>query len=177
MMIRKNRNRIWGGPAEFTAWVKDPIDTQAWVQTQKALDLNLDSPLYVNLYFDGIDQRWNADYRRAIVDFAVSAEVFLRSRVMEQVPESLNPQMYSYLDEAGIRIILERFVVHAMTGKGRRKIAKMKSDLHALFTDRNTILHSGNLEILNEEIVESHQATVKNLLDLGDDPDNWSTSP
>ena len=141
---------------------------------EAALISGEESPLYFNTFFDGIEHKKIGDFQRAVVDFAVACEVFMRTKVMNKIPLELMSSMKDYIDEANIRIVLTKFFPNLLSAGGQLEYKKILSNLHQLFDNRNQILHSGNLPGLSEQQIKKFQESTNHLIYFDDHPDYWN---
>jgi hypothetical protein len=166
--------RVWSGPHSLTLPWLNPISVEEWERAADSLLRGEHSPLYFDLYFDGIEHCKVGEFQRSVVDFAVSSEVLMRSKVMGKLPNGLLQPIEEYVDEANIRIVMTKFFPWLLSDKGKGEFKRFSSQLHQLFDARNDILHSGHLPNLTEEQVEAFRVATKSLISLGDDPANWA---
>jgi len=164
---------FWAGPIQATVIMKEPIGTSQWKAASKALREGIQPPIYYDLYFDGVEHRKLGDFERATTDFAVACEVVIRTKTIESLPPDLSPAVLNYVDEAGIRRVVEKFFVELLTEEGLARFNRVSSRLHQLFDARNTILHSGSKADLSEDQTSLFQQATRELIGLEEDAAVW----
>ena len=169
----KSRTRFWAGPLAFDIVVKDPIDIRTWNEVEKALNQSLEPPLYYNYLFDSIEHSKTDDLPQAVVELSTSSELFIRTKTMQAVSIDLLPVMRDYLDEANIRFVMRKFFLELLSKKGAKYFKRISSSLHALFNDRNTILHSGRKEDLSRDEFLRYLDATRKLIHMADDEEYW----
>jgi hypothetical protein len=170
---KKSKKEFWSGPHELTAVVKEPVSEEMWAHASKVLRQSVQPPLHYELYFDGIENRKLEDYQRAVVDFAVSTEVFIRTRTMNSLPQGLSQSLREYIDDASIRNVMTKFFKDLFSSSGLQTFNGIESSLHQLFDVRNEILHSGRFEGLTESQIARFQEATRDLIYLDDQPNAW----
>jgi hypothetical protein len=171
---RKSDHNVWMYIPPFTFYLSDPIGLDTWEEVDKSLKRDEESPLYFDLYFDGIEHSKIKDYQRSIVDFAVAAEVFLRSKVMDKILQILLPSVRKHIDRSAIHNYYDQFFPEILSDIGKTEYGNLKANLKNLFESRNAVLHSGNLLGMMPEQIRQYQSTVKELLSFDDHPEYWS---
>lgn len=169
----KSHKQFWSGPMAFSVIMRDPVDDQIWKEVGKTLNTSLEPPLYYNYLFDSIEHSKTNELQQAIVELATSAELFIRSRTMQKVPSDLLSEMRDYLDEANIRPVIGKFFVGLLSEEGARYFKRFSSAVHALFNDRNTILHSGRKENLSKEDFTRYRDATRKLIHMADSDQYW----
>ena len=66
-----------------------PVTETDWANIERALSLGQSSPLFYQLYFDGIEHLDSGDLRRAVIDFAIACEVLLKTLLERRLPPTL----------------------------------------------------------------------------------------
>jgi hypothetical protein len=92
------------------------------------------------------------DYRRALVDLSVACEVYLRTAVLDSLPDGVLEPAVRLIEEANIN----QFVTHMFpalldeTGRSEYKKA-IKGELSTLLARRNRLMHVASLEGASRE--------------------------
>lgn len=174
LLEKSTGKRLWVWHSPFKVYLGHPIEVDAWNRAEESLRRGDRSPLHFDYYFDGIEFLKTDEYQRSAVDFAVAAEVFLRSKIVAKLPANLLQSIATYVDDANIRTVLTKFFPELLTTQGKASYKKLSSELHKLFDARNDILHSGIRSGLNQQIVQSFRAATESLIALDDDTGNWA---
>jgi hypothetical protein len=164
---------VWSPKVHLKAEIRKPFSLEQWDAIQRRLKSNDISPLYYEYYFDGILHKKEKDTKRAVIDFAVSCEVYLRNKVTQSLPMELEDSIVGVIDEVPIRRVIENIFPTLLSSTGKQIYKKLISALHQLFDERNKVLHEGTPKNLSEENIERFFRTSEELLRLDDDQGNW----
>ena len=126
----------------------------------------LEPPVYYDVMFDGEEHLRIGDLQRAVVDFAVACEAYLRISVRQRLPVGLSDEVQKYVDDANIRQVLGRFFPEALDVEQAKLLGKISSALHKLFDVRNTILHSGRMEALTPKDCQTFLDATQQLISM-----------
>lgn len=171
------RKRFWNAniPVSVPTIPEKVINSDIWSSTEKSLQDGIDSPLYFAIYFDGIEHLMLADYQRAIVDFAVACEVFMRSKLAKLIPSSLTNPLAKYILEASAFRVRTQFFPELLSPIGMRTFKGLSKDLEKLFESRNKILHSGISDGSSISLVSRFQQTTARIIGFDDHQDYWKS--
>lgn len=152
----------------FTISIKLPttINEKVWDEVEDALRNGVEPPVYVGLLFDGIEHIDLGDLQRAVIDFAVSCESYLRTLISSAAPEGMAGSWKDFINEANIRPVMEKLVKGILTDAERREFGSMKSRLHKLFNLRNEILHSGRSSSLTRAECLEYADLTRRIIQL-----------
>ncbi len=145
-----------------------PVNLVQWEEAQKALQSGIQPPIYIELYYDGLEQIWIGEYRRAVTDLAVACETYLRTRVMNSLPNGLNEPIKYYIDSSNINQVVSHFFKETLNAEQARVYKSIQDDLSKLFARRNMILHSGSVKDLTEQECQEYAQTTKKLINITD---------
>ena len=157
---------FWAGDFTLPIYLANPITLSIWHDVQETLKLGKKPPIYIDSMFDGIEQFRIGNFQQSVVYLAVASEAFMRSRVMQSLPKGLTTALIKYIDEVPIRQVLERFFPDTLDAAQNNVLKSIKSRLHKLFDDRNTILHSGLKEDLTSGDCQQYIEATKNLFTI-----------
>jgi hypothetical protein len=118
------------------------------------------------LKFDAEERISVGDYRRALMDLAMSCETFLRYKVLHSLPSKLKPAIVTHLEEANIRQYLTKFFPELLDKDEQRQFKKLKSNLHSLFDRRNKLVHLGKGDGVDEQLCLRFVKVTDELLSL-----------
>lgn len=164
-LIDENTNhRVWGSPLRMVIMFSDPVTVAQWKKVEKALSQRLQPPIYYEQFSDGEEHLRRDDLQRAVVDFAVACEVFIRTIVMRDLPDQLSQAVKDYIDETNIRKVMSSFFPAALDKDGNDILDRIRSELHKLFDARNEILHSGNMQDLDTDKCQNFRNATRKLI-------------
>lgn len=157
----------WHSPLKIEVTIGEPIRLKQWNEVGNALKAGIQPPIYYDLMFDADEHIKNGDLKRSVIDLSVACETFIRSIIIQELPNDFNKAFKKYIDEANIRQGMEHFIPKILNEDNRRTFKAIKSDLHKLFDARNTILHSGHIEDLTVDKCNKFvQATRRLILEI-----------
>jgi len=158
------KQRFWRSGVTVTVYLDHAITLQIWHDVEATIKQRQESPVYVDLMFDGIEQFKVGNLQQSVVDLAVACEAFMRTRVMQNLPKGLSATVVKYIDEAPIRQVQERFFKDTLDNEQKKVLKSINSRLHQLFNARNTVLHSGRKEDLTSADCQQYSEATKKLI-------------
>jgi hypothetical protein len=160
------KRRFWRSGVIVTVYLDHAIALQIWHDVEATIKQGQESPVYVDLMFDGIEQLKVGNPQQSVVHLAVACEAFMRTRVMQNLPKGLSATVVKYIDEAPIRQVQERFFKDILDNEQKKVLKSINSRLHQLFNARNTVLHSGRKEDLTSADCQQYSEATKKLIAL-----------
>lgn len=160
------KRRFWRSPLIMTIYLDNPITLPIWQDVEATVKQEQESPVYVDLMFDGIEQLKVGNLQQSVVHLAVACEAFMRTRVMQNLPKGLSATVVKYIDEAPIRQMQERFFKDTLDNGQKKVLKSINSRLHKLFDARNTILHSGRKQDLTSDDCQKYIQSTKKLVSI-----------
>lgn len=142
------------------------VASETWEAVASALQEKRTPPVFVDLVMDAAEHLKMGDLQRATVEMAMGCEVFLRRLVAESLPPGLHAPIATYVDDANVRPVLEKFVPAILSPEELRELKKIKIRLHQLFDLRNSIIHKGDTSALSKEHCEKFLEVSKKLIRL-----------
>jgi len=145
------------------------VTQEMWAAVGASLQGGHTPPVYIDLMMDAAEHIKLDDFQRATVDMAIACETFLRMLVTKNLPDNIQFSVASYIDDANIRQVLEKFVPQMLDDTGKKDLGKIKIKLHSLFDTRNGIVHKGETAKLTRELCGNFLETTRKLLstDIG----------
>jgi len=160
------KRRFWRSGVTVTVYLDHAITLQIWHDVEATIKQGQESPVYVDLMFDGIEQLKVGNLQQSVVHLAVACEAFMRTRVMQNLPKGLSATVVKYIDEAPIRQVQERFFKDTLDNEQKKVLKSTNSRLHQLFNARNTVLHSGRKEDLTSADCQQYIGATKKLITI-----------
>jgi hypothetical protein len=157
---------IWIAPMVFQAKGSKIVTPEVWEEVRSSLDSGLAPPVYADLVMDAIEHIKLGDLQRAVVDVAIACESFLRTLVAVSLPTGLQDSIITYIDDANIRPILDKFIPDILDPLEKKELDKIKGKLHAIFDVRNKIVHKGSGSGVTAEMCRGYIETAKRLIAL-----------
>jgi hypothetical protein len=150
LVAQPKLENFWIAPIVFEAKDRSKLVTPSiWEAVALALDSGSQPPLFVDLLMDAAEHVKLGEFQRGIVEIAMSCEVFLRTLVAGSLSPDLQPSISEYIDDASIRVVLEKFVPEVLANGRVDDFKAIRSKLHKLFDVRNSIVHKGTAEPLS----------------------------
>ena len=143
----KNKEGVWssrnyGGRVN----IELGLSMKLWKEVEQSLQKGEEPPLAFDLFADAVYLGSLGDYRRACLELAMAAEVYIRTYNEHKLPNSLNSYVRKEIRGFSYRKHLELFFKQ-LDEKGREALmgqGGIKSQLENLLEDRNTIVHHGD---------------------------------
>ena len=150
------------------------VNERAWRSAEQSLQKGDEPPLAFDLFADAVYLGSLGDYRRAYLELAMAAEVHVRTRIEEGLPDDLNLNMREEVRRMDYYRLLNKVFLRqpnneALTGNGG-----VRKALNDLLEDRNTIAHHGVHKgssttdkevVLSQKQFSTYQNAVKRLLE------------
>lgn len=166
LVAQPSGERIWIAPMEFVAKAAKMVTLENWEAVGTSLRAGCTPPVFVDLVMDATEHLKLGDLQRATVEMAMGCEAFLRMLVAESLPSDLQTSIIAYVDDANIRVLLEKFLPDILSAIELDKIKKIIKSLHELFDTRNALVHKGQVTTLTKERCEAFLIAAKKLLSL-----------
>jgi hypothetical protein len=162
---RGTDRKIAYGPITMTVSLQHRVTAEEWTQLQTRFDQKqAASPLFYDLFFDGVEHLRHDDSRRAVIDFANASEVLCKAVLDAKLPRETDVTVREFLLGARASAFLERFGQFLF---GSEFDKPLRNVLRRLFDARNNVLHShGPRPISGSDSAEYRSATQR-LLVLG----------
>jgi hypothetical protein len=158
------KQRFWSSPLIISVYLDSPITLPIWHDVEATIKRGQEPPVYIDSMFDGIEQLKVGNLQQSVVYLAVACEAFMRTKVIQNLPQGLTTALVKYIDEANIRQVQERFFKDTLNDEQTKLLESINSRLHQLFDARNTILHSGHKEDLTSADCEQYIQATKKLI-------------
>lgn len=166
-LIAKPQNRrVWIAPSVLMIMGSKKVTHEMWEAAGDSLKVGCSPPVYIDLMMDATEHIKLNDLHRATVDMAIACETFLRMLVAQNLPINIPSSVASYIDDANIRQVLEKFIPEILGSTGNNELRKIKNKLHSLFDTRNRIVHKGLTAQLTKNLCETFLETTRKLLSL-----------
>jgi hypothetical protein len=170
--------RIWSTASVIHVNIRKPVTSETWSKVEYALKDQCAPPVYIDLMMDASEHLQLDDFQRTTVDLAIACETYLRMLVSKNLPVNLPSSLSSYIDDANIRQVLDKFVIDILGESELKILKKIRKKLHRLFDTRNKIVHKGESNGLTKELCIEFLETTRNLFVITDDvlPENTASS-
>jgi len=167
LIDRENDKNIWAGPFHYSFLGCTAISKECWKTTERSLTNNQLSPVHYDLLFDSESHLEDGEIKRALIEAAMAAEIFIRTIVENMIPDNLNNKIKDHVERAPIRTVFESFLPEQLDSSRREILTsddgKFKDEILRLFKNRNTLMHSGLIDELNKDLCSIHINNVKRL--------------
>lgn len=157
---------VWIQMCMYTLPGCSVVSKANWEEIQAKLDGGDKIPIYVSLKHDAEENMSNGDYRRALVDLAVSCETFLRYTVLNTLPSSLHEDFANLIEEASISQYVNKYFKKLLKESELSEYKRISSELTSLFSKRNKLMHMGKQDGVTSENCERYLNVVNKLLSL-----------
>jgi hypothetical protein len=163
---KETQKDVWASGHIFTVYAAKVVTDEQWDEISEALNSGEQPPIYWDLLYDAMGHLERGDLQRAIVDAAVAAETYMKTKVHEGLPPDLDDPLRKYIDSAQIWRVRDKFFPARLEAEQRKQYSTLKPVLNQLFDDRNDIMHTGQKEGLTEQHCRKIIDSVRDLLSL-----------
>lgn len=143
LMTENGNNPIWRSTARIIRPDSTTVTSSQWIEVSRCLNEHVSVPLPVDLYFDARKFEHAGDTRRATLDAAIAIESYIRDLLSTALPAEIGPEVRAALDEVNIRKVFSKILPEL----GRPLDENQKKGLNKIFDLRNTLAHTGSIEI------------------------------
>ena len=150
---------VWIGKVTFISPARPSVTSKQWETIASALVAGESPPVFVDLLFDAEMHIEAGDFRRAVIDVAVAAEVYIRSTVRSVLPGEMGEESGQFMP---ITKVLRTLFPKALTLLGKTA-CRVCSELREIFIDRNKTMHGGVAD-LSKEKCDRYTALVRTLV-------------
>lgn len=150
---------VWIGKVTFIVSARPSVTSKQWETIASALVAGESPPVFVDLLFDAEMHIEAGDFRRAVIDVAVAAEVYIRSTVRSVLPGEMGEESGQFMP---ITKVLRTLFPKALTLLGKTA-CRVCSELREIFIDRNKTMHGGVAD-LSKEKCDRYTALVRTLV-------------
>ena len=164
LIAKPNAQRIWIAPKVLHSKGSKMLTPVVWEEVRRSLISGDTPPIYIDLIMDATEHIKLGDRQRAVVDMAVACESFLRTLVAESLPHGLQNSIVTYVDDANIRPVLDKFVTDILDLTQQKALKKIRSRLHELFDLRNKLVHKGTGALVTIEKCHEYLEVAKKLI-------------
>ena len=121
LLDRATKHRFWRSGITLNIYLGIPVTVEIWQDVEATIKQGQESSVYVDLMFDGIEQLRVGNLQQSVVQLAVACEVFMRTRVMHNLPKGLPATIVKYIDEASISKVQDHFFKDTLDN-GQKKV-------------------------------------------------------
>lgn len=166
LLDAESHKNIWAQTQVLTLSGYKMLTIEKWQEIQEKLSSNAQPPIYIELLHDGEENLALGDYKYALINFEMSCEIFIKQIVNSGLPENLTTKIRKHIEDASISKYSDQFIEAFLDYDLKKKYQVLKPKLKKLFTDRNVLVHTGKIDLLNEELCRSYQKVTRDLLSL-----------
>jgi len=166
LVAKPQDKRVWIAPQVIVARGLKMVTVEMWADVENSLKHGCTSPVYIDLMMDANEHIKLADLQRATVDIAIACETFLRMILARALPSNLQPAVVTYIDDANIRQVIEKFIPEVLNDTERKNFNRIKSKLHILFDIRNKIVHKADMSDLTKNVCGSFIEIANKLFEI-----------
>ena len=161
-----NGHSLWASTLMFTVPRYRVITQDEWNSIQSSLDAQEFPPIYSALKHDAQENMGRSNYRSALIELAMTCEIFLRSMVLKRLPSSLSSTLVVAIEEVNISQYVAKHFRALVTEKDEVNFGKLSKELTSLFDKRNKLLHMGKSEGVTKENCERFLRVANDLLNF-----------
>ncbi|MGL4608700.1 MAG: hypothetical protein ACRCYY_03300 [Trueperaceae bacterium] len=117
-----------------------------WTATQKALEVEGLPPIWYDLFSDAVESYRLNDYRKMVIDCAVSCELLLHDLFEKSLPRSMRnkTKMLKHFEKMNITQLRSDHIRELLPTTEHEKYDDLNKVLKELFEARNSLLHKGS---------------------------------
>ena len=135
-----------------------------WLQIQHALAAHAQPPAWITFLAQAADRIHAEDPTGALLSCAIACETVARAAYFTAAGSPPNEVVEDLMQRVAAQAVIDRW--SALTGSGAK--APEVKKLHALFDQRNKVIHAGNIEDLTIAKVKTYFDAAITFVDVAD---------
>jgi len=141
------------------------ITIEEWRNAETRLRSQEQPPIYLTLKHEAERFKQIGDYRRSIIDLAISCETFLRNSVLDSLPSNLSAEAWKFIEEGNINQFVSKLIPSILNDDAIVQYNKnLKPEISSLFSKRNDVMHRGNSVGATKENCDRFLKMLKELI-------------
>lgn len=142
------------------------VTSEHWSLAQSRLMKNQSIPIHFKYLHSAEESNRNQLFQKAIVELAMSCEIFLRHSTLEFIPKSTPPDLVQYIEEANINKYVTSFFKHLVPQSQQKEYKKIQKVISSLINHRNSYLHMGTMNVVDQKKCYEYIAAIKKLFEI-----------
>ena len=163
--VSSNR-KVWIGSMGISIPGTRALTSPNWRTAAGRLRGGAKAEAYLTILHEAEEYLERGEYRRALIDMAVAAELYIRAACMSRLPATLSSYLVKKIDRIGITEFSEQVFPGILTEEDLKKFNTIKSSLREMFEARNQVMHMADYGVANEPLCRKFLASVKLLVTL-----------
>ena len=125
-------HRVWGCTHIFVVKREYEVSAEHWNTAQKYLSQNAELPMHIRFLHDADTSIENQLYEKAILELAMSCEIFLRYSVFKTIPDTLSTELHTYIEEANINQYVGKFFKSLVDTSSENDYKRLTKEISSL---------------------------------------------
>lgn len=164
---RATAKPVWRPGMTVSIARAEVVTANHWQKVQLHAASGEDPPMHLTLLADAKHCIDLGDYRRALVDLSIACEVYLRTTVLNALPEGVLAEAIRLIEEANINQFVTHMFPALLSDLARTAYQKsIKKDLDSLFAKRNKLMHVAVVAGADSQACERYRAALESLFAL-----------
>jgi uncharacterized protein (UPF0332 family) len=159
-------HRVWGCTQVIVVKREYEVSTEHWNTAQAHLSNNAELPMHIRFLHDADTSIENQLYEKAILELALSCEIYLRYSVFKTIPDTLSAELHAYIEEANINQYVGRFFKSLVDTSAESDYKRLTKELSSLISRRNSYVHMGVMDDANQDRCIRYSTAVKKLFSV-----------
>lgn len=157
--------RLWTRSKTIFVSFNNPTTPEQWEAAGSSLVAGEAPPVFVDLLFDAEAHLDRGDLRRAVIDAAVAAEIFIRTTVRRARLDKLGDRAREGAPGEPIKSVMMQQLPRALENLHLPPLTKSERRVfHMLRNARNELLHAGHATLANAVACKTFLSTLRGRL-------------
>lgn len=140
---------VWASSISINIDRQHETTEAEWAAINGSITNGEEVPAHIVLLQASQEYHKRRDYRRSLIDIAISCEVYLRFRVLARLPSATTSSVVSAVESMNINQYVTKFFPELLSEEGKSVYKPINKELTTLFDARNKIMHMDNKERSN----------------------------
>lgn len=163
LLNKENDQIVASSHDPISAYLNTLVTFEQWKFTQHKLTKELKLPMHIRFKFDAQESLKTENYERAIIEFAMSCEIYIRHSYFDYLPkDQLHDELIKYIESANINQFLTKFFKRILKDESEYNRA-LREDLDSLMAHRNQYVHMGVMTDATRERCDRYLNAVEKL--------------
>lgn len=168
LCIAQTGKRIWGPTTTIRFRGSPRIKQDLWDKAGRALRASASVPTYWTLLHDAEEYLERQEFRRSILDIAIACEVYMRTQVLDTLPNGLAPSLVKAIEDMNINQYVQNHFPQIVASTEQSDALKsIKKELGSLFSARNEIMHMAKTHRATQPECERFIRLARKLFSVG----------
>lgn len=159
-------HKVWAESPGITIYHNAELTKEHWDAALIHLQNGDSIPMHLRFLHDAKTSIKNGQYEKAIIELAMTCEIYLRYSVFEFIPVTTPASMKIYIEEANINQYVGKFFKELVVTSYKEKYKAIAKEISSLMSRRNSYMHMGVINNADDSLCIRFAEMVEQLLQI-----------